>query len=160
MSRSPQSDESKQAAAADPHVVAFEYQGDATPPLGKLTKYMNGEQTPDGSLGEHSDAERPNSQASAGTKRKERNNEQRRSRKAWSKALSADRNNRFCEQFVDMQDAQEPSPEVPTHAAPADHIGSSQENAYVFCSQDTVMSCDDAALMQSLSESLIKMILC
>ena len=154
MSRSTQ----QAAAAADLHGDAFEYSGDATPPLGKFTKFMNGEHTPDGSIGEHSDAERPNSQASAGSKRKERNNEQRRVRKAWSKASSPDRNNRFCEQFVNMQDAQEESPEVPTHAAPADHIGSSQENAPVFCSQDSVMSCDDAALMQSLSESLIKII--
>ena len=147
------------AAAADLH-GAFECSGDATPPLGKFTKFMNGEHTPDGSIGDHSDAERPNSQASAGSKRKERNNEQRRVRKAWSRASSPDRNNRFCEQFVNMQDAQEESPEVPTHAAPADHIGSSQENAPVFCSQDSVMSCDDAALRQSLSESLIKIIEC
>ena len=151
------------AAAADLH-GAFECSGDATPPLGKFTKFMNGEHTPDGSIGEHSDAERPNSQASAGSKRKERNNEQRRVRKAWSRASSPDRNNRFCEQFVNMQDAQEESPEVPTHAAPADHIGSSQENAPVFmqspvfCSQDSVMSCDDAALRESLAESLIKII--
>ena len=154
MSRSPQ----QAAAAADLHGDAFEYSGDATPPLGKFTKFMNDEHTPDGSIGEHSDAERPNSQASAGSKRKERNNEQRRVRKAWSKASSTDHNNRFCEHFVGMQDAQEESPEVPTHAAPADHIGSSQENAPVFCSQDSVMSCDDAALRQSLSESLIKII--
>ena len=149
---------SNQAVAADLHGAAFEYSGDATPPLGKFTKFMNGEHTPDGSIGEHSDAERPNSQASACSKRKEQNNEQRRSRKAWSKVLSPDRNNRFCEQFVNMQDAQEESPEVPTHAAPAEHIGSSQENAPVLCSQDSVMSCDDASLMQSLSESLIKRI--
>ena len=156
MSRSTQ----QAAAAADLHGDAFEYSGDATPPLGKFTKFMNGEHTPDGSIGEHSDAERPHSQASAGSKRKERNNEQRRVRKAWSTTSSPDRNNRFCEQFVNMQDAQEESPEVPTHAAPAD----SQDNASVFmqspvfCSQDSVMSCDDAALRESLAESLIKII--
>ena len=147
---------SNQAVAADLHGAAFEYSGDATPPLGKFTKFMNGEHTPDGSIGEQSD-ELPNSQASAG--RKERNNEERRARKSWSKGVSPDRNNRVSEQFVGLQDAQEPaSPEVPTNAAPAEHIGSSQENAPVLCSQDIVMSCDDAALMRSLEESLMEII--
>ena len=110
MSRSPQRDESNGATLNN---VAFEYQGGPTPPLDKFTKYLNGEMTPDGSLGEQSEEERPNSQTSAGTnnsKRKERNNQQRRSRKAWSKPSATDRKHLFNQKFVDMQDAQESSP--------------------------------------------------
>ena len=61
-----------------------------------------------------------------------------------SKLTTPDRKHHFNQQFDELQDAQEPSLEVPTHAA---HIGGSREIDPVACSQDRILSCDDAVLM-------------
>ena len=118
---------------------AFEYDGGSTPELRSPKRSQK-----------LSDDEVLGSQTSAKSAKRSRNNENRQKRKAFSRSGSDD--------F--FADAQVPSPDVPTHPDPMrmqSPIGCSQDSGAAFgASQESVNSCDDVALMQSLAESLIE----